>query len=537
MQKEWMIGCNLPWSEVDMQHEAKQMYERMFTMKFLPPGRGLWAMGTDLTSKRKLYAALNNCAFVSTSSMKESPSESFCFLMDASMLGVGVGFDTKGAGSVIVKPLHEPPYKDSINHVHSFAIPDSREGWVESIHILLTAYLGQGTLPDKNSFSSSYVHQNTGTIPQFDYSLIRPKGSPIRGFGGTSQGHDILMELHQSIIDILTRQAGQYISITTIVDIMNLIGKCVVAGNVRRTAEISFGEAESLEYIQLKDYSLPQNQYRSSFGWTSNNSIYAKLGMNYESNNICSNICLNGEPGFAWLDNMRSYGRIVDGVNNKDFRAEGGNPCLEQTLESFEMCCLVETFPTKHESLKDYLETLKYAIIYAKTVTLGSSHWHKTNNILERNRRIGTSMSGLAQFLAKYDMDTLKEWCMEGYDGVQQFDASISARFDIPKSIKTTCIKPSGTVSLLAGTTPGMHYPESRFYIRRVRISKTSEVVKALQKSGFNLEDTKDDGGRSVVVEFPVDVGEGVRTLDEVSMWEQLAFASFLQTYWADNQV
>ncbi len=76
----------------------QEMYERIFDMKFLPPGRGLWAMGSPVTEERYMYAALNNCAFVSTQNLKEEGSKPFTFLMDGAMLGVGVGFDTLGAG-------------------------------------------------------------------------------------------------------------------------------------------------------------------------------------------------------------------------------------------------------------------------------------------------------------------------------------------------------------------------------------------------------------------------------------------------------
>ena len=84
---------------------------------------------------------------------------------------------------------------------------------------------------------------------------------------------------------------------------MNHIGKCVVSGNVRRTAEIAFGEADDQEYIDLKDYDI--NPQRMEYGWTSNNSIFANLGMNYDG--VCKRVVKNGEPGFAWLENMRNY--------------------------------------------------------------------------------------------------------------------------------------------------------------------------------------------------------------------------------------
>jgi len=86
-----------------------------------------------------------------------------------------------------------------------------------------------------------------------------------------------------------------------------------------------------------------------------------------------------------------------DAADNKDFRAGGGNPCLEQTLEPFEMCCLVETFPDKHMVLAEFKDTLELALLYAKTVTLGiPSQFEETREVMSRNRRIGTSMSGIA---------------------------------------------------------------------------------------------------------------------------------------------
>jgi len=125
----------------------------------------------------------------------------------------------------------------------------------------------------------------------------------------------------------------------------------------------------------------------------------------------------------------------------------------------------------------------------------------------------------------------------EGYQTLQEADSRYSEWLSIPRSIKTTSIKPSGTVSLLAGATPGMHFPESRFYIRRVRIASNSELLLPLKEAGYVVEPAVGDLERTSVVEIPVDVGEGIRTLKEVGMWEQLAFAAFLQRHWADNQV
>lgn len=277
-----------------------------------------------------------------------------------------------------------------------------------------------------------------------------------------------------------------------------------------------------------------KNPSREGHGWTSNNSVFARVGMDYER--VCSRVARNGEPGFAWLDNMRAYGRMSDPANDRDRRAEGGNPCLEQTLESFELCCLVETFPARHASLDDFLRTLKAALLYAKTVTLGATRWPESNRVMLRNRRIGCSMSGIAQFITQRGLHALHDWCQAGYAAVQLCDERVSEWLAVPRSIKSTCIKPSGTVSLLAGATPGMHYPESRFYIRRVRLASTSDLLEPVRRAGYPVEPcaTTPD---TAVVEIPVDVGAGIRTLRDVSLWEQLELAAFLQAYWADNQV
>ena len=230
MQMDWIESHQLGWNPWRAQRSAQEMYDRIFYMKFLPPGRGLWAMGSVITNDKKLFAALNNCAFVSTETIKEDSSKPFTFLMDASMLGVGVGFDTKGEGKIMVKG---PTVK---RDPETFIIPDTREGWVESLAALIDCYF-HGT-PEV----------------QFDYSNIRPEGELIKGFGGLSSGWKPLKEVHEAVREVLKTNAGAPITTTTIVDIMNLIGKCVVAGNVRRTAEIVFGDPYSDEYMDLKNY-------------------------------------------------------------------------------------------------------------------------------------------------------------------------------------------------------------------------------------------------------------------------------------------
>lgn len=508
MQKKWIDIFELEWNAHKAQYSAQEMYDRMFNMKFLPPGRGLWAMGSQITEEKGIYAALNNCGFVSTATIKDDLSKPFCFLMDMSMLGVGVGFDTRGNGEILIKGVNfDRPKVD-------FTIPDTREGWVESVRMLIDA------------------HFLAGNPINFNYSEVRPAGLPIKGFGGISSGPDPLIELHENINKVMLKNIDRKIDPTIIVDLMNHIGKAVVAGNVRRTAEIAFGEPHDEEYLDLKNWKV--NPHREDYGWTSNNSIFAELGMDYS--NAADRTKNNGEPGYVWLDNIRGFSRMRNGMDNKDHRASGTNPCVEQSLESYELCCLVETFPYRHTDIEDFKRTLKFAYLYAKTVTLGRTHWAETNRVLLRNRRIGCSVSGIAQFLTYRGHEELRQWLIEGYDTIQAWDKSYSEWLCMPRSIKTTSVKPSGTVSLLVGSTPGVHYPESRFYIRRITVAKNSPMIKSLKNAGLHIEDKIGDPS-SMIVEVPVDIGIGIRTVREVSMWEQLSLAAFMQRYWADNQV
>lgn len=346
MQKRWIEENGLGWNPQKAQYSAQEMYDRIFNMKFLPPGRGLWAMGSPITEERNNYAALFNCAYTSTKDLANAPAEPFCFLMDASMLGVGVGSDTLGAGLVTIKKPKEA--------VDEYIIPDTREGWVESVRRLLNSYF-----------------KGSQTVT-FDYSQIRAAGESIRGFGGVASGPGPLKDLHNGIRKILDEGVGKQITKRIIADIFNMIG---------------------------------------------------------------------------------------------------------------------------------------------------------------------CSMSGIAQFISTRGLPTLKKWCEEGYQTLKYYDEVYSEWMCIPRSIKLTSVKPSGSVSLLAGSTPGIHYPQSKWYIRRFRLDNKSTLIPHILAAGYRVEECVGQEESTVVVEVPVEIKEDIRTIKDVSMWEQLALAAFMQRYWSDNQV
>jgi len=460
-------------------------------------------------------ALTSNCGFMSTEDIATRGSFAFTWTMDALMVGVGIGFDTKGAGKLTVQ---EPKPNSGL----VYNIPDSREGWVESLGLLIDAY-----------FSGK-------ELPEFTYDLIRLEGEPIRGFGGVASGPEPLKLLHKRVNELLTERIGDTVTSTDIVDMMNMIGACVVAGNVRRSAEIALGDSEDTGFITMKDYEKHPEKLMA-YRWASNNSIFAEVGKT-DYSGIAKSIALNGEPGVVWLENMQKFGRLQDGETWTDRNVKGTNPCSEQNLESGELCCLVETFPSRHESFEEYKETLKYAYLYGKTVTLLPTHWEETNAVLMKNRRIGTSQSGIIDAFVKHGRRKMIEWSNEAYNYLRALDKKYSDWLAVPQSIKITSVKPSGTVSLLPGVSPGIHYQHSQYYIRRMRIPSNSPLIPILQKAGYPMEynaygETEEEKKSTTVVSFPIYEPNFAKRKDDVSIWEQMKNLVDYQKFWADNSV
>ena len=516
LQKEHAKNNRLPWSDTKAAASAKEAFERLFELKWSPPGRGLWVMGTPIVNTQRNSAALQNCAFVSTKEMtKADPSKPFTFLMEASMLGVGVGFDDKGADKEF--QIYEPQGEET------YVVPDTREGWVKSLELIINAYLR----PDQKT-------------PVFDYKEVRPAGTPIKTFGGTAAGHEPLERLHNHITKLFAGRKGDKVTRRDIADIGNMIGVCVVSGNVRRSAELLIGRIDDEDFLNLKNAEIypERNSYdpaNPGWAWMSNNSVEAHVGANLDP--IVEGIARNGEPGVIWLDVSRQYGRLVDPPNNKDYRVEGYNPCAEQSLESYEMCTLVETYLNRHESLEDYKRTLKFAYLYAKTVTLLPTHWAETNAIMQRNRRIGTSMSGVANFADNRGLPLLREWMDKGYETIKYYDTTYSEWLGIRESIKTTTIKPSGTVSILAGESPGVHWtPGGKYFMRTIRFANSDPMLPLFKMANYKVEPASESPDTTSVVYFPIK-SESKRAEKDVSIYEKMALAAYAQRYWSDNSV
>ena len=492
----------------DVSKLAENMYDAIYNFKLVPSGRGFWALGTGIVKERGLVEALSSCAFISTEGIEDATP--FEFMMDLSMLGVGLGFDTLGAENLII----QQPVVLQNNPL--FVVPDSREGWVQAMAYVVNAFFKGEVYPD------------------FDFSLIREKGAPIKVFGGICPGPQPLIELIDDLTKYLSNRVGGLLNPRDITDIFTIIGKSVVSGNVRRTALLALLPEE---YVDLKDYE--KYPERKSHGWLANHSIVGEKITDYGQ--VAKNAMKNGEPAVVWLDRAQKYGRFVDGESKHRDKATGVNACAEMNLESYEHCLLVEVVLSNIESLNEFVAVSKLAHLYGKAITeyLVQSRWEKSAEVISRNRRIGISLGGVAQFLGNAGEATLISWCDFAYEALREQDDLVSEMLDISKSIKLTTIKPSGTTSILSGSSPGAHLVLASDMIKRMRVANGLESLnKSLKESGVPYEDAVYETDTTVYT-FPYNFGDDTLSYDNVDnpMHEQVRIAELLAYWWADNAI
>lgn len=573
----------------DLQHEAERLYKLIYSLASTPSGRNLWISGTDY--QQRVGDALNNCWFIAirpqpygTSHIvpfylkKEQPAVSmpFSFLFDELMKGGGVGFSVARENIAKIPAVDQNIELDvliSKNHrdyasairvgardadewyrshdrdsVLFYQTPDTREGWVASNALLIDAHF------------SETIEQATHVV--IDVSQIREKGKLIHGFGGVASGPVPFIEMLFSVNALLNSACGRRLTSVNCTDICNFIGKNVVAGNVRRSAEIALGDPDDDAFVTMKQDQEKLMDHR----WASNNSVLVTPEFDRYTS-VADAIARNGEPGVVNLDNIRNYGRLVDGRQpGIDGEAEGTNPCGEISLGNGEPCNLFEVFPVVAEDNGWKMdEVLRLAVRYAKRVTFSKYDWEVSRRIIQKNRRIGISMSGIQDWVLRRfgqrlvtgfrqvrDPETDKplqkpvfneeavRLVDAFYHTVVDEDQRYSRELGCRPSIKHTTVKPSGTVSKLAGVSEGMHFSFGRYLIQRIRFQDSDPLLPALRRAGYKIE--KDAySENTMVAEFPVKAGgaehEHFVSADDVSIEEQFATQLFLQTYWADNSV
>lgn len=489
------------------QADIKRM---MMQLKGTVAGRFLWQLGTKTVDKLGL-PSLQNCAFT----VVDEPVRPFTWAFEMLMLGSGVGFNIQREH---VYQLPKVRRKVKVNHVEDagadFIVPDSREGWTELLKRVLEA---------------SFV---TGKGFSYDTSLVRPAGTPIKGFGGTASGPADLIWGMDEINRILNERSGQRLRPIDCLDIMNIIGKIVVAGNVRRSAQIAIGDHDDIEYLRAKRWDLGGiPNWRAM----SNNSV-ACDDVSTLPEEFWEGYKGNGEPyGLINLTSSRRMGRTGE-TKYPDPDVMGYNPCAEQSLAPFETCCLAEIYLPNIETereLKD-VATLLYRI--NKHSLAIKCAVPETEDIVHKNMRMGIGVTGYLQATEEQ-----KSWLSSVYTHLRAYDQEYSRLCGFPTSIKLTTVKPSGTLSLLAGVTPGAHPGYSQYYIRRIRMAADSELVGVCRDNGYHVEYVRNFDGTedhsTVVVSFPCSFPENTTFANDMSAVDQLKVIKRLQAEWSDNSV
>lgn len=491
--------------------EELQYAKYRLGLKFSVAGRFMWQLGTKTVDRLGL-PSLQNCSYVTIN----QPIRPFTWAFEMLMLGSGVGFNIQKEN---VYQLPKVKNKLKIERKDSkdadFIVPDSREGWVKLLGKVLKAHFYSG-----EGFTYSTV-------------CVRGKGAPIKGFGGTASGPEELCWGIQEIHKILNNRSNKKLRPIDCLDIMNIIGYIVVSGNVRRSAQLCIGDYDDVDYLKAKRWDLGQiPNWRAM----SNNSIYAPKNIDDLPREFWDTY-EQGEPyGLINIELSKSCGRTGE-TQYPDPNVEGFNPCAEQSLANFETCCLSEVYLPNIENYEQLLDVLKYTYRINKHSLALHCSLQETEEIVHKNMRMGIGMTGILQATEQQ-----RNWLAPAYEWLREYDKWYSTEKGFPISIKLTTVKPSGTLSLLAGVTPGVHpNPAGPYYYRRVRMATDSPLVELCKSNGYSVEPVIEfDGSNSkttVVVTFPCKIPESVPVESNYSYKEQLDMVRRMQKEWSDNSV
>lgn len=491
--------------------EELQYAKYRLGLKFSVAGRFMWQMGTKTVDKLGL-PSLQNCSYVTVN----QPIRPFTWAFEMLMLGSGVGFNIqKESVYQLPKVRNKLKIERKDTNDADFLVPDSREGWVKLLGKVLKAHFYSG-----EGFTYSTV-------------CIRSKGAPIKGFGGTASGPEELCWGINEIHKILNSRSNKKLRPIDCLDIMNIIGFIVVSGNVRRSAQLCIGDYDDTDYLKAKRWDLGQiPNWRSM----SNNSVYSPKNIDDLPNEFWETYN-QGEPyGLINIDLSKSCGRTGE-TQYPDIEVEGFNPCAEQSLANFETCCLSEVYLPNISSYLELLDVLRFTYRVNKHSLALHCSLKETESIVHKNMRMGIGMTGVLQA-----SEEQRGWLKDAYIWLRQYDKWYSGENGFPQSIKLTTIKPSGTLSLLSGVTPGVHpNPAGPYYYRRVRMSTNSPLVELCKTNGYHVEPAIEfDGSNSkttMVVTFPCKVSENVPVESNYSYKEQLDMVRRMQKEWSDNSV
>lgn len=450
-----------------LENEIKAKMQFVLARKILPSMRAMQFAGAAI---EKNNSRIYNCAYLPVDDIRAFSEAMFLLLG-----GTGVGFS--------VQPDHVdnlPPIKKAQKR-RRFLVGDSLEGWADCVKVLMKGYFG----------ISEY-------IADFDYSDIRPKGARLVTAGGKAPGPEPLKICIAHLSAILDRKKdGQKVTTLECHDIMCHIANAVLAGGIRRSAMISLFSYHDEEMLTCKFGNWWElNEQR---GRANNSVVLPRESVSKEEFfALWKKIELSGsgEPGFYF-------------TNNTDW---GTNPCCEIALRPFQFCNLCEVNVSDVDNQEE-LNARAAAASFFGTLQAGFTNFHYLREIwkttTEREALIGVGMTGIAS--GKVLQLDLKEVA----EIVKKVNLHLSCRIKIEFAARCTTIKPSGTSSIVLGTSSGIHAWHNDYYLRRVRIGKNEALYDYLKDN--HPEMLEDDllNSKQGIIRIPQMAPEGSILRDE----------------------
>ena len=539
------------WSHEPGEREA--LFDLIHDFKAIPAGRHLWTSGVEGRQFNR------NCH---RAGWGPKLADHFTFTFDELMKGGGVGANysndyLRSLPSIngTVKPMfyintgHDdyaevtankslsmshttrPVGKKGVGKADVWQVEDSREGWVDALGFLI----------------DSVVDPGFGVVV-FDLSLVRPRGSKIRGFGGTASGPGPLADALNRVSDILARRVGEQLRPMDAMEIDHAIASCVIAGNVRRSARMSilhWMDDDIFDFIHCKADHM--SHFTTNISVEVDSAFFTALDQDVPHavrvfNEVTEAMLRNGEPGFFNSD-LASIGEYGD--------IRSTNPCGEIALEEWESCNLghvnLSAFGNDWQGATRAFRLMSRFLYRATYADLTNE---RQAAVEDRNRRIGVGFFGYQEWLGELGIkysdapnDLLVRQLLSEFKEAARKGATLLAyTLGSPVPVKFTTVAPTGTIAKMPGTTEGMHPVYSRYYERRVRYASSDEKVISLEKD-HEVEDCIYTPDTKVVVFHTRDAildrvpEELVQQADELSVEEMLAGQRLVQTFYADNAV
>jgi ribonucleoside-diphosphate reductase alpha chain len=506
------LGTKLKDAEYKEVREAILRHEAMPSMRLLQFA-GKAAHATNVCAY--------NCSFIAPESFQDLAE-----IMYISMCGTGAGWSVESQNVQKFPQILSQTGEKLSTHV----IPDNKEGWADTLTLGMKAWA-------------------RGVDIEFDYSGLRPAGARLKTMGGKSSGPDPLRRLLTFTREVMIARQGKRLRNVDVHDIICMIGDCVVAGGVRRSAMISLSDLDDELIRDAKKGAFYMTHPHRSLA--NNSAVYLKKPTNEEFLKEWMSLIesRSGERGIfnrgslaktlpeRRIKVLKEYKGYFDATGENIIGSIGTNPCGEIILQSKQFCNLSEVVARREDTEATLLRKIRVATILG---TFQSSLTHfpylskEWKEHCERERLLGVSVTGQWDSPVARKPEVLTRLRKESIKINEQY----AKRFGINASTCITCVKPSGTLSQTVDCSSGMHPRHSPYYIRRIRVAATDALFKMLKDQGVPYHPEVGQSAETAttyVLEFPVKAPEGSIYKDDVSALDQLEHWKVVKTNYTEH--